>query len=134
MERIKVLIADDHRDFRKVVHEFLDRLPNVFVVGEASDGKEVVESVEKLLPDIVLMDIGMPFQSGLEATRIIKQRWPSIRVLIATMHDNPVYRMQAQEAKADGFILKSLMKASLEATFGVPVHAVSSRKTVKSAL
>jgi DNA-binding NarL/FixJ family response regulator len=134
MERITVLIADDHSDFRKVVHEFLSRLPNVSVVGEASDGREVVESVEKLHPDIVLMDIAMPFQSGLEATRIIKQRWPLTKVLIATMHDNPVYRMQAQEAKADGFILKSLMKPSLEATFGVPVHALSSRRTVKSAL
>ena len=134
MERITVLIADDHGDFRKVVHEFLDRLPNVSVVGEASDGREAVASVEKLRPDIVLMDIGMPFQSGLEATRIIKQRWPLTKVLIATMHDNLVYRMQAQEAKADGFILKSLMKPSLEAAFGVPVHAVSSHKTVKSAL
>ncbi|HLF19207.1 MAG TPA: response regulator transcription factor [Bacteroidota bacterium] len=134
MERITVLIADDHGDFRRVVHEFLDRLPNVSVVGEASDGREAVASVEKLRPDIVLMDIGMPFQSGLEATRIIKQRWPLTKVLIATMHDNLVYRMQAQEAKADGFILKSLMKPSLEAAFGVPVHAVSSHKTVKSAL
>ena len=117
MERIKVLIADDHRDFRKVVHEFLDRLPNVSVVGEASDGKEAVDGVEKLHPDVVLMDIAMPFQSGLEATRIIKQRWPWTKVFIATMHDNPVYRMQAQEAKADGFMLKSSMKPSLEATF-----------------
>lgn len=119
MERIKVLIADDHRDFRKVVHEFLDRLPNVSVVGEACDGIEAVESVERLQPDVVLMDIAMPLSSGLEATRIIKQRWPSTKVLIATMHDNPVYRMQAQEAKADGFMLKSAMKPSLEATFGV---------------
>jgi len=134
VKRITVLIADDHRDFRKVVHEFLERLPNVSVVGEASDGRDAVEAVEKLHPDVVLMDISMPFQSGLEATRIIKQRWPSTRVLIATMHDNPVYRMQAHEAKADGFILKSSMKPSLEATFGVPVHAVSSRKTVKSAV
>ncbi len=118
MERIKILIADDHRDFRKVVHEFLDRLPNVSVVGEAADGREVIESVERLQPDVVLMDIAMPFASGLEATRVIKQRWPSTKVFIATIHDNPVYRMQAQEAKADGFMLKSAMKPSLEATFG----------------
>jgi len=112
MERIKILIADDHRDFRKVVHEFLDRLPNVSVVGEAADGREVIESVERLQPDVVLMDIAMPFASGLEATRVIKQRWPSTKVFIATIHDNPVYRMQAQEAKADGFMLKSAMKPS----------------------
>ena len=118
MGRIRVLIADDHQDLRRAVHEFLDRIPNVSVVGEASDGKEVVEEVAKLHPDVVLMDIAMPFQSGLTATRIIKQRWPEIKVFIATMHDYPVYRKQAQEAKADGFLLKSSLKPSLEAAFG----------------
>jgi DNA-binding NarL/FixJ family response regulator len=119
MNRIKVLIADDHQDFRKVVHDFLDRLPNVSVVGEAIDGRDAITQVEKLFPDVVLMDISMPLMSGLEATRIIKQRWPDTKVLIATNHDDPMYRSQALEARADGFILKSSMKPSLEATFGV---------------
>lgn len=117
MEQIRVLIADDHKDFRRVVHDFLARLPNVSVVGEAVDGKEAIEKVEALDPDVVLMDIAMPHKSGLEATRIIKQRWPSTKVLIATTHDNPFYRLQAFEAKADGFILKSSLKPSLEETF-----------------
>jgi DNA-binding NarL/FixJ family response regulator len=119
MTRIKVLIADDHQDFRKVVHDFLDRLPNVSVVGEATDGHDAVKKVEKLFPDVVLMDISMPLMNGLEATRIIKQRWPETKVLIATNHDDPIYRKQALEARADGFILKSSLKPSLEATFGV---------------
>ncbi len=76
MNKIKVLIADDYRDFRKVVHDFLDRLPNVSVVGEAENGKDAVKKVHKLSPDVVLMDISMPLMSGIEATRIIKQRWP----------------------------------------------------------
>ena len=118
MERIRVLIADDHRDFRKVVHEFLNRLPNVAVVGEACDGDEAVEQVGRLAPDVVLMDIKMPNKNGLEATRIIKDRWPTTRVLISTLNDSVVYRIQAQEAKADGFIVKSDMKPSLEQTFG----------------
>lgn len=117
MERIKVLIADDHKDFRRVVHDFLARLPNVSVVGEAVDGQEAIEKVEALDPDVVLMDIAMPHKTGLEATRIIKQRWPSTRVLIATTHDNPYYRLQALEANADGFIVKSSLKPTLEETF-----------------
>lgn len=118
MASIRVLIADDHRDFRRVVHEFLERIPNVSVVGEATNGGEAVQQVEVLIPDVVLMDISMPLMNGLEATRIIKQRWPSTKVLIATTYDDPTYRMQALEARADGFILKGSLKPSLEATFG----------------
>jgi two-component system, NarL family, response regulator DegU len=118
MERIKVLIADDHRDFRKVVRDFLDQLPNVSVVGEACDGDDAVEQVGRLNPDVVLMDIKMPHKNGLEATRIIKDRWPATKVLIATLHDEMAYRIQAQEARADGFISKSELKPSLELTFG----------------
>jgi two-component system, NarL family, response regulator NreC len=119
MERFKVLIADDHRDFRRVVHDFLNQLPNVFVVGEAVDGDDALHKVEKLFPDVVLMDISMPLMNGIEATRVIKQRWPDTKVIIATTHDDPMYRKQAMDARADGFILKSSMKPSLEATFCV---------------
>ena len=119
MNRIKVLIADDHQDYRKVVHDFLDQLPHVIVVGEATDGNDAVRKVENLFPDVVLMEISMPQLNGIEATRIIKQRWPKTKVVIATNHDDPIYRKQAFEARADGFILKSSLKPSLEATFGV---------------
>jgi DNA-binding NarL/FixJ family response regulator len=117
MDRIKVLIADDHRDFRRVIRAFLDKLPAVSVVGEASDGGEAVEKVRDLIPDVVLMDITMPRMNGLEATRIIKRQWPGTKVFIATNHDEPMYRKEALEARADGFILKGSLKPSLEATF-----------------
>ena len=119
MNRIKVLIADDHLDFRRVIHDFLNRLPDVSVVGEAANGDDAVNKVEKLFPDVVLMDISMPLMNGIEATRIIKQRWPEMKVLIATNHDDPMRRKQAFEAHADGFILKGSMKPSLEAMFYV---------------
>jgi len=118
MNPIRILIVDDQCDFRKLLHEFLDHLPNVLVIGEARDGVEAVEMAERLAPDVVLMDISMPRQNGLEATRIIKNRWPTIKVFIATMRDNPIYRLQAQKAKADGFMVKSSIKPSLEMTFG----------------
>ncbi len=117
MKQIRVMIVDDHSEFRRVVHEFLSRLPNVSVVGEAQDGQEAVMKVEELNPDVVLMDIAMPKITGLEATRIIKQRWPRTRVMIATMHDNPIYRLQALEAKADAFVLKTALKPALEREF-----------------
>ena len=135
MEKFKVLLVDDHADFRRVVHDFLKKLPNVSTISEAADGEEAIQKANELHPDIILMDISMPLKSGsaqrvesatvggrnisgLEATRVIKQRQPTTKVIIATMHNSPAYRSQALEAKADGFILKSSLKPSLEAIFG----------------
>jgi DNA-binding NarL/FixJ family response regulator len=120
---IRILIADDHKDFRDAVREFLNRLPNVIVVGEAVDGVDVIDKTESLDPDIVLMDITMPRRSGLEATRIIKNRWPLKKVVIATMHDNAYYRAQAEDVAADGFIVKSSLRSGLLATFGQGVFS-----------
>lgn len=122
---LRVLVADDHDEFRHIIHEYLDRLPNISVVGEATDGQEVVEQVERLQPDVVLMDISMPRRNGLEATRIIKQRWPKTKVVIATMHDNPLYRLQASEARADDFVVKSSLKAKLVATLDSYARALA---------
>jgi DNA-binding NarL/FixJ family response regulator len=118
VEKVKparILIADDHKEFRKIVADYLKRLPNVIVVGEAADGIDAIEKTEKLDPDIVLMDISMPRCNGLDATRIIKAHWPLKKVVIATMHDNPFYHSEAQRAHADGYILKSSLKSSLQA-------------------
>lgn len=114
MEPIKVLLADDHSEFRRVIHAFLSRLPNISVVGEAQNGEEAVQKVRQLTPDVVLMDISMPRQNGLEATRIIKEQMPGVKVLITTMHDNAFYRNGAAEVHADGFLVKSSLKSDLE--------------------
>ncbi len=118
MNAIRILIADDHKDFRRVVCEFLNRLPNVVVVGEADDGVDVIDKMEVCDPDVILMDITMPKRNGLEATRIIKSRWPAKKVVIATMHDSEFYREQAEAVLADGFIVKSSIRSGLVATFG----------------
>jgi len=120
MDKIRVLLADDHAEFRRLVSEFLNKMPHVSVVGEAGDGRDAVEKVARLSPDMVLMDISMPELSGIEATRIIKQRWPHTLVVIATTYDNQIYRLQAEEAKADAYVMKSDLKSVLESVFGIP--------------
>jgi DNA-binding NarL/FixJ family response regulator len=115
---IRILIADDHKDFRDVVCEFLGGLPNVIVVGEAHDGIDVIDKMEAYDPDVVLMDIAMPRRNGLEATRIIKSRWPGKKVVITTMHESLMYRTEAEAVEADGFIVKSSLRSGLLATFG----------------
>jgi DNA-binding NarL/FixJ family response regulator len=126
---IRILIADDHVDFRKSVSEFLSQLPNIAVVGEAVDGVDVIDKMETCDPDVILMDIAMPRRNGLDATRIIKSRWPAKKVVITTMHDGELYRSKAKAAEADGFIGKSSLRSGLLATFGQgvfsPVYAPS---------
>jgi two-component system nitrate/nitrite response regulator NarL len=90
----RVLIADDHALVRAGIRAFLERIPNIEVVAEASDGREAVELVGKQQPDIVLMDIAMPGVNGLEATRQIVETWPEVRVIILSMHVSEEYVWQ----------------------------------------
>jgi len=103
---IRVLIADDHAILRDGIHSILESQEDVIVVGEASNGEEAFELASTLLPDIVLMDISMPKTNGLEATRLIKERFPQIKVLILTQHDNREYIAPALSAGASGYVLK----------------------------
>jgi DNA-binding NarL/FixJ family response regulator len=95
IKKIKVLVVDDHQEFRRVVRDFLNRLPNINIVGEAGDGDEAIEKAEILSPDVILMDIAMPRKNGLEATRIIKQRWPDIKIMIETGNDDQLSGLEA---------------------------------------
>ena len=131
MEQTKVFLVDDHQESRKVVRDFLNTYANVSVVGEAADGSEVMKKIHALLPDIVLMDIAMPQRNGIEVTRFIKQRFPAMKVIIVTMYDNPMYRIQAEEVKADGFILKSSFKCGLELIFGPRSERTKSTLSLK---
>ena len=103
---IRVLIADDHAILRDGIRSILESQEDIIVVGEASNGEEAVEFVSKLQPDLVLMDISMPKTNGLEATRLIKERFPQVKVLILTQHDNREYIAPALGAGASGYVLK----------------------------
>ena len=104
--KIRVLLVDDHRLFRSGVRAMLKDAARYDIVGEASNGREAVELAEKLLPDLILMDIAMPMLNGIEATRQISRKAPGARILIISMHSDPAYVQQALSAGAAGFVLK----------------------------
>jgi CheY-like chemotaxis protein len=103
-QRIQVLIADDRPRSRDGLKALLATWPELEVVGEAPDGGEAVQLVEKLRPDVVLMDARMPVMDGLEATRLIKERWPQVKVIVLTMY--PSFQAVALAAGADAFLVK----------------------------
>lgn len=106
MRRIKVLLADDHTIVRKGLLSLLLNQENIEVVGEAQDGRDALDQIERLQPDVVVMDITMPLLNGLEATRQIKRHWPHIQVVILTVHTNEEYIFQILQAGASGYIVK----------------------------
>jgi two-component system response regulator DegU len=107
MERtVRVLIADDQPMFRQSLRLILERQPGLDVVVEAVDGQSAVEMVEQHRPDVVLMDISMPGLNGIEATRIIRSRFPETRVIILSMHQNENFEAQACEAGACRYLCK----------------------------
>jgi DNA-binding NarL/FixJ family response regulator len=112
-EQIKVLLVDDHAILREGVHALLAREPDITVVGEAGDGQEAIEQVPRLRPDVVIMDIVMPRMNGLEATRVIKERHPDVRVLILSMYDDHEYVVQIIQAGASGYVLKRVVTEDL---------------------
>ena len=113
MGKIRVFLADDHRIFREGIRSLLEKVPDIEVVGEADDGLEAVTSVNQLIPDVVLMDITMPGLNGLDATRQIKQKHPTIKILILTMHETGQYLSEMLEAKASGYVVKTTTSREL---------------------
>ena len=113
MNKIRVLLAEDHTIVRKGLRSLLDGEAGIEVIGEAEDGREAVEKVQQLLPDVVLMDIAMPGLNGLEATRQIKKRFPEVQVLILTMHANEEYIFQILRAGASGYVVKQAAPTEL---------------------
>jgi two-component system response regulator NreC len=117
MRKIRVLVVDDHTMVRDGICALLSVVADIEVVGEASDGKEALEKVRQLAPDVVLMDVVMPGISGLEATRRIRAEFPGTKVLALTQYDEREHIFSMIEAGARGFISK--LAASSELTQGI---------------
>lgn len=108
MDKIRVIIADDHALFREGTKKLIEQEEDIEVVGEASDGEEAVELITKLHPRVALMDIAMPKVNGIEATQQVKKVHPATAVLILTAYDNDQYIMALLEAGAAGYLLKNV--------------------------
>src|SRR4030042_480750 len=117
MQKIKVLVVDDHTIVRDGICALLALAGDIEVVGEATNGNEALSKVRQLNPNVVIMDIAMPIMGGLEATRRISKEFPKTRVLVLTQYDDKEYFFPVIESGAAGFISKAA--ASSELTAGI---------------
>lgn len=106
MKPYRIILADDHVMFRQGIRNILEKNKEFEVIGEASDGLELLELLKEVMPDMVILDISMPNLRGLEATREIKMILPEIKVLILSMHKDTEYVHSAISAGAEGYLLK----------------------------
>ena len=104
MNGCQVLIVDDRPQTREGLKALLATAPPVRVAGEAADGREAINLIMEVQPDVVLMDASMPVMGGLEATRLVKAQWPEVRVIVLTIHT--ALRAEALAAGADVFLVK----------------------------
>jgi len=109
----KIVIAEDYTILREGLRALISSSPDFEVVGEAKDGKEAIECAEKLLPDLMLVDLSMPRTNGVDAIREIKNRCPETKVVALTVHKAEEYVLAALEAGADGYVLKDATRPEL---------------------
>ncbi len=125
MNKVRILLADDHTLMRSGLRVLLERQPDLAVVGEAEDGRLTVQLVEALQPDVVVLDIAMPNMNGIEATRQIMAKRPSTSVVILSMHSDESYILRSLKAGARAYLLKD----SAEADLIRAIHAVREGKS-----
>jgi len=113
MAKLRVVVADDHPIVRDGLRGVINGQPDMEVVGEASDGREIVALAERLRPNLVLLDLTMPGAEGFPAIRLIKDKAPGTRVLVLTMHDDPGLVREVLRAGGSGYLLKKAVDSEL---------------------
>ncbi len=103
---VRIVLADDHAIIRQGLSSLIDKQPGMEVIGQAKDGREAIEIVKNLVPNIVIMDISMPNLNGIEATRSIHSEFPDIKIIALSMHSNKRFISNMLTAGATGYILK----------------------------
>lgn len=106
---ISIFLADDHPIVRQGLRMLLDAEPGFNVIGESGDGLEAAEIVERLKPDVLIVDVMLPGLSGLDVTRHVRKRAPATRVIVLSMYDNEAYVIQALKNGAMGYVLKDAL-------------------------
>lgn len=119
---IRVLLADDHGMVRAGIRLLLEKLPDIEVVAEASDGREAIRLVEKHQPNILLTDIAMPLLSGLEVTRHLANTFPQVRVIILSMYSDEEHVYLGLRAGAAGYLLKGAAREELTLAIRAVAH------------
>lgn len=113
MKSLRIFLADDHNVVRAGLKALINAQPDLEVVGEASDGVELLTLVNHVVPDIVVMDLSMPRLNGVETTQQLLGRMPMMRILILSVHEDATYLRRAIEAGATGYVLKRAAAESL---------------------
>ena len=113
MEKIRLFLVDDHQLVRDGIKALLTGINDMEIVGEANNGKELLDKMEHASPDIILMDISLPDLSGIELTRILLQQWPTTKVLILSMYTNEDFIFNALKAGARGYLPKNTSRHEL---------------------
>lgn len=115
---VRIMIADDHQMLIDGITSLLADQSDIQIIGQAHNGQELLDLMKTTLPDVVLMDINMPEMDGIEATRIIRETYPDVRVLMLTMHDGADFITNVLEKGASGYILKNTGKKELIRAIG----------------
>ena len=113
MHRIRVLLVDDNKGFRKTLKSILLSEPDINIISEAEDGLEAIIKARKFGPDLILMDINMPEVNGIETTRRLANEMPRMKIIILGTFDIEAYRSAANNWGANGYVVKKLIATNL---------------------